>query len=74
MKETINHPEHYTFGTIEVIDVIEDWEMGYHLANVLKYIARSPYKGNPLEDLKKAKWFLQRKINLLETGRDSDKK
>ena len=53
-------------GQFEVIDVIEDWCLGYHLGNALKYIARSPHKHNELEDLKKARWFLDRYIQLKE--------
>ena len=59
-KEMVDHPAHYTFGTLEVLDVIEDWGLPYHLANVVKYIARHTHKGKPLEDLKKAKWYLDR--------------
>ena len=60
--DRINHPKHYTAGNIEPIDVIEDWKLGYHLGCVIKYIARAPYKGTPLEDLKKARWYLDRLI------------
>lgn len=69
MKEKIdlvNQPPHYTKGTFEVIDVIEDWNLGYHLSNVIKYIARSPHKGSEVQDLKKARWYLDRKIERLE--------
>lgn len=63
---TINHPPHYTFGTIEVIDVIEDWKLNYHEGNIIKYVARSKYKGSQLEDLKKAQWYLNRQIKKIE--------
>lgn len=65
MSDMINHPLHYTFSKYEVIDVIEEWKLDYHLGNVVKYIARSKHKGNELEDLKKARWYLDRKIDLL---------
>lgn len=65
-KDSINHPPHYTFGKLEVIDVIEDWGLSFHLAQVVKYVARSKHKGSELEDLKKAKWFLDRLISKLE--------
>lgn len=58
--DPINHPIHYNQGNIQPIDVIEDWELGYHLANVIKYIARCEFKGKKLEDLKKANWYLER--------------
>ena len=61
--EAVNHPKHYNFGTIEVIDVIEAWKMPFHLGNTIKYIARSGKKGDMLEDLKKAEWYLSRYIN-----------
>lgn len=64
--DMVNHPQHYTFGNIEVIDAIEDWGLSYHLGNVVKYIARSEHKGKTLEDLKKAQWYLNRYISLLE--------
>lgn len=60
MDDPVNHPKHYTFGRIEVIEVIEDWKMDYHLGNAVKYIARSPHKGEPEQDIKKAIWYLQR--------------
>lgn len=61
--DVINHPSHYTRGKIEVIDFIEDQQLPYHLGNVIKYIARAGYKGDKLEDLKKARWYLDRYIN-----------
>lgn len=61
--DAVNHPSHYTRGNIEVIDFIEDQQLPYHLGNVIKYIARAGYKGDKLEDLKKARWYLDRYIN-----------
>ena len=68
MTDVVNHPSHYTFGTIEVIDVIEDWQLEFHVGNVMKYIARAKHKGRELEDLKKAQWYLNRKVAQLEKG------
>lgn len=65
-KESINHPNHYNTGRFEVIDVIEDWNLNFHAGNVIKYVARHQHKGKPLEDLKKAKWYLERLIQLHE--------
>jgi hypothetical protein len=65
-RERIDHPPHYTFGAIEVIDAIEAWELGFHLGNVVKYVARAAHKGDQLADLKKARWYLEREINRLE--------
>lgn len=44
MSETVNHPAHYNTGKIEVIDAIEDWELGFHAGNVVKYAARYKHK------------------------------
>nr|DAX99474.1 MAG TPA: nucleotide kinase [Caudoviricetes sp.] len=63
MSEYINHPDHYNQGDIEVIDVIEDWNLGFHLGNAIKYIARAEHKDNTRQDLEKAKWYLQRYID-----------
>jgi len=65
-EDIINHPKYYTSGKFETIDVIEDWKLGYHLGNCIKYLSRAKHKGNELEDLKKAKWYLERKIKQLE--------
>ena len=61
----VNSPRHYNHGKLEVIDVIEDWNLGFNLGNVLKYIARAEHKGNRQEDLQKAKWYLSREIERL---------
>ncbi len=65
-KEAVDHPDHYNAGRFEVIAVIEDWELEFHEGNVVKYIGRAQHKENRLEDLKKAAWYLQRKIEILE--------
>lgn len=62
----VTHPSHYTFGKFEVIDVIEDWSLEFHEANVVKYVARAKHKNNRLQDLKKARFYLDRKIRFLE--------
>ncbi len=63
VEDNINSPQHYTKGKYEVIDVIEDWNLNFRLANAVKYIARHEHKGKPEEDLKKALWYLQREID-----------
>lgn len=60
--DNVNHPPHYKTGGIETIDFIEAKELGYHLGNVVKYVTRAKHKGNELEDLKKAQWYLERAI------------
>jgi len=60
-EEKINHPKHYGGeGPFEVINIIEDWGLGFSGGNALKYILRAPHKGAYDEDLKKALWYLRR--------------
>ena len=66
--EAVNHPPHYNQGTIEVIDAIEDWGLDFNAGNVIKYVARHQHKKNPVEDLKKARWYLDRLIKGRENG------
>jgi hypothetical protein len=66
VSDSINHPSHYTQGRIEPIDVIEDWGLGFCDGNALKYIARFRHKGRAIEDLKKARWYLDRLISQVE--------
>lgn len=67
MSDPVNHPQHYTFGKYEVIDVLEDWFATDPLLwQVGKYLARAGRKGDVLEDLKKARWYLDRRISKLE--------
>jgi hypothetical protein len=67
--ESINHPAHYGGDTTyEAIKVIEAWGLGFCLGNSVKYISRAGKKEGspPIEDLKKALWYLQREITNLE--------
>ena len=61
--DLVNNPAHYTTGGIETIDFIEAKKLNYNLGNVIKYLTRADYKGNKLEDLRKAQWYLTREIN-----------
>jgi len=67
-EDVVNHPKHYTFGNHEVIDIIEDWGLSYHLGNSIKYIARAGKKNKDkeIEDIKKSIWYLERHLTLLE--------
>jgi len=66
-KEMVNHPEHYNIpGSIEVIDFIESWSLDFNEGNVVKYVTRHKHKRNPLEDLKKARFYIDRLIALQE--------
>lgn len=57
------NPSHYKQNGIEVIDVVEAYVLNYRLGNVIKYVLRHSQKGKPLEDLKKARWYLDREIS-----------
>ena len=70
MKEAVDHPSHYNQGKIEVIDAIEDWNLNFCEGNVIKYVARHRYKNEPVEDLKKAKWYLDRLIKALKENEE----
>lgn len=74
-KDYVNHPNHYTNSKVECIDALESMTENY--TNVLdaelswqivKYIWRHPFKFKPLEDLKKARWYLDRLIKKIEEG------
>ena len=70
VSDLVNHPSYYRLGGIEVLDAIEAWELPYHLGNVVKYIARAGKKDaqTHLQDLKKAQFYLNRHIELLENS------
>lgn len=68
LNELVHHPAHYggESNPYEAIKVIEDWQLGFHLGNAVKYISRAGKKGDTLTDLKKAAWYLNREIERLE--------
>lgn len=64
--DMVNHPPHYTFGKYEVLDILMDWFPNEPLLwQVVKYIARADHKGNKLEDLEKAAFYLDKAIDRL---------
>lgn len=68
-QEKINHPAHYNQGIetivyIESLGIAEDFCAG----NAIKYLSRYKYKGTPIDDLKKAQWYVNRLIQMLEEG------
>lgn len=72
MNDNVNNPSHYNQGGIEVIDIMKAYLSsfnfwGYCQGNVIKYVLRSNHKGNCLEDLKKAQWYLNRLIADMES-------
>lgn len=72
MSENVNHPKHYNQGRIEVIEFIEDKQLGFHRGNAVKYIARAGLKdpAKEIEDLRKAIWYLSREIELIASRVD----
>ena len=71
LRDPVEHPAHYTFGKIEVLDAIEDWGLDYHRGNILKYLVRAGKKGDKLiEDLRKARFYLDRYIRLHQEHKD----
>ena len=68
--DNIQNPKHYTSSKIEVIEYIEDKQLGFCLGNVIRYVSRAGKKDKDkeVEDLKKAKWYLERRILELEDG------
>ena len=66
--EKVNHPKHYNSGAIETIEYIKSMGIAeeFCIGNAIKYISRYNSKGTPKEDLKKAVWYLEYAIGLLE--------
>ena len=65
----VNNPKHYNKGKIEVIEFIEDQQMNFNLGNVVKYVSRAGSKDDIVQDLSKAKWYLEREIARLTKDR-----
>ena len=67
-NDLVNHPHHYggKDNPYETIKVIENWKLNFNLGNAIKYLARADHKENKLQDLEKAKWYIQREINNLK--------
>ena len=59
----VNHPQHYQGKGIEVIDIIEAFDLNFSLGNSIKYILRANKKGNKKQDLEKAIWYLNNELN-----------
>lgn len=62
-REMVNHPDHYQGNKMEVIDIIEDYNLGFSLGNAVKYILRADKKGNKKQDLEKAIWYINRELD-----------
>lgn len=68
MSDLVNNPSHYggKDNPYEAIKVIEAWGLGFNLGNLIKYVSRAGKKDSKLQDLEKAKWYLEREINNLK--------
>jgi hypothetical protein len=69
--DNINQPPHYNINwegnqAIETYEYINSWVMGYAEGNIVKYVSRHKYKGKPLQDLYKARWYLNKLIEKFE--------
>jgi hypothetical protein len=69
--EAVDHPAHYggAENPYEAIKVIEAWGLGFCLGNTVKYIARCGKKDAPLQELRKAAWYLNREIERRENAK-----
>ena len=70
-EDSVNRPKHYNYNwageqTIETFEYIDSWKMGYAEGNIIKYVSRHRYKGKALQDLLKARWYLNKLIQQLE--------
>ena len=70
--DLVNNPPHYQSGGIEAIDVIEAFELPYHIGSAVKYLLRAGRKDNRLMDLEKAAWYIDREIEREKETRDHD--
>lgn len=69
---SVDHPQHYNQYRFEVIDLVED--MSYNAGNAVKYLARAPFKGKELEDLKKAQWYIKKEIKRIKRQQKKENK
>ena len=60
MSDPVNHPSHYNWLPVEVIDITE--HLNFSMGNAVKYILRADHKGNPIQDLEKAQWYITREL------------
>ena len=71
--DPVNRPSHYCDGRMyEPIDVINDWDLGFDLGNAVKYISRAGRKNDAVEDLKKAVFYINHKISMLELEKEEN--
>lgn len=62
----VNRPDHYKGKRFDVIDIIEEFDLGFNLGNTTKYVLRAGKKDDIIQDLEKAKWYIEREITRLK--------
>ncbi|MGW2539337.1 DUF3310 domain-containing protein [Kitasatospora sp. NPDC001574] len=67
-SDAVNHPSHYTWLPVEVIEITRHF--GFVRGNAIKYLLRADFKSNTLEDLKKARWYIDYEIRQLKDAND----
>lgn len=72
--EAVAHPSHYNFSKYEPVNVIREWQLNFNLGNVIKYVARAGRKDNIIQDLKKARQYLDFEIQALEKEQTANAK
>ncbi len=72
--DVVNHPPHYTTGQIECLDYILDQQLNYCAGQVVKYVTRYRYKGQPVQDLQKAHFYLKRLLRDVQAEEDGSMK
>lgn len=74
-KDQVNHPQHYggEHNPYEAIKVIEAYNLDFHLGNTVKYVLRAGKKDDIVQDLEKAKWYLERKLEQIKATRENKK-
>ena len=72
MNDPVNHPKHYTThpSGVECIEITE--HMNFCVGNAIKYLWRSGLKGEQIEDLRKARWYIDREIARILNGEKSE--
>lgn len=69
MRDMVHHPAHYCYSEYEPKDVIRAWELNFNLGSAVKYIARAGRKDDILQELNKAKQFIEFEIEAIEKER-----
>jgi len=71
MSDPVNHPKHYTQGSLELIDAVDGLQLGFYQGNIMKYVVRYKHKHDTqelrIQDLEKALFYLKRLIEIEST-------